>query len=154
EAPVLVENSTLPGCGDPAGAGSAGDGFARYRISKLAVTLCKPHAGAFRFARRGPWRARLAVRPDGGARLVRHDDVRPIVKAKVATAVKRLDLQQPHAVAHRALREVVDRQPVRPGLGCSLDREALRAVARRDVGVELTARRQLLVAVPGVAAVR
>src|SRR5215510_9989140 len=59
EAPVLVEDDTLPGCGDPAqtgSPGSTGDEFVRGRISKLGPQHSKAHAGAFWLCLGlGPW---------------------------------------------------------------------------------------------------
>src|SRR5512140_1940536 len=87
----------------------------------------------------------LAIGPEIDERLVGHDHVGPVFEAQVALTVELLDLQEAHAIAHRALRVVVDRQPVRTSARRARDRKALGAVAGRDVRVELAARRQLLV---------
>jgi sugar phosphate isomerase/epimerase len=73
---------------------------------------------------------------------------------RAPAAVEALDLEQAHAEAHRALREVVDRQPVRAGLRRAVDREALGSEAGGDVGVELAARRQQRALVGCVTAAR
>ena len=72
-----------------------------------------------------------------------HDHERALVEVQPAVAVVLDDLELAHAVAHRAAAVVVRLQRVRERAARRrpADREALRAVAGGDVGVELAARR-------------
>jgi hypothetical protein len=95
------------------------------------VTLAIAHAGS--------------VPTQVDERMVGHDDEGSLVELQAAAAVVIDDFELAHAIAHRPARVVVGAQRVGAGTPGSRkpNGEALGAVARRHVGVELAAAREL-----------
>src|SRR5262245_30879137 len=129
--------------------------MSRYLCNRETVQDRSGYANIRMTASRRP-RHRVMLRSSAGLAerdvgVVLHDHVGAVFERE-GLAVEAHDLEQAHAVAHRALRVVMDAEAVGTGGGRALDLEALGAKAGGHVGVELAARLEGLVRVEGMAA--